>query len=131
MSPPPARSPAAADPVELAKLATGRHSDPHRLLGIHPVKGGAVVRAYHPDATLAECVIDGEPDVPMLPLGVPGMFGAFLQGRSLPLRYRLRFRFPAGGVWEQDECVLQRMHGAETSARHGSDTFRWAAHGRD
>ncbi len=97
------RSPAAADPAELAQLTAGKHSDPHRLLGIHPVKDGAVVRAYHPDAVSAECVLEGEPAVPMTPLGVPGTFGAHLQGRSLPLRYRLRFRFAAGGVWEQDD----------------------------
>jgi 1,4-alpha-glucan branching enzyme len=98
-----ARSPAAADPAELAELAAGKHSDPHRLLGIHPVKGGAVVRAYHPDAASAECVIEDGPGVAMAALGVPGMFGAFLEGRSLPLRYRLRFRFSGGGVWEQDD----------------------------
>jgi 1,4-alpha-glucan branching enzyme len=39
----------------------------------------------------------------MTSLGVPGVFGALLQGRSLPLRYRLRFRFPGGGVWEQED----------------------------
>ena len=98
-----ARSPAAADPAELAQLAAGKHSDPHRLLGSHPVKGGAVVRAYHPDAVSAECVLEGGPGVAMAPLGVPGTFGAFLEGRSLPLLYRLRFRFPGGGVWEQDD----------------------------
>ncbi|HUQ14873.1 MAG TPA: alpha-amylase family glycosyl hydrolase, partial [Gemmatimonadales bacterium] len=103
MSRAPARSPAAADPTELAQLGAGKHSDPHRLLGSHPVKGGAVVRAYHPDAVSAECVLEGGPGVAMAPLGVPGTFGAFLEGRSLPLRYRLRFRFPGGGVWEQDD----------------------------
>jgi 1,4-alpha-glucan branching enzyme len=103
MSRAPARSPAAADPVELAQLVAGKHADPHRLLGSHPVKGGAVVRAYHPDAVSAECVLEGGHGVAMTSLGVPGTFGAFLEGRSLPLRYRLRFRFPGGGVWEQDD----------------------------
>jgi 1,4-alpha-glucan branching enzyme len=32
-----------------------------------------------------------------------GFFGAYLQGRSLPLRYRLRLHFVGGGVWEQDD----------------------------
>ncbi|CAN5898949.1 1,4-alpha-glucan branching protein GlgB [soil metagenome] len=97
------RSPAAADPAELAQLAAGRHSDPHRLLGSHPVKGGVVVRAFHPEAVSGECVLEGGPDVPMTSLGQPGMFGAFLQERQLPLRHRLRFRFPGGGAWEQDD----------------------------
>jgi 1,4-alpha-glucan branching enzyme len=98
-----ARSPAGADPAELAQLVAGKHADPHRLLGSHPVKDGAVVRAYHPDAVSAECVLEGGPDVPMTPLGVPGTFGAFLKGRSPPFRYRLRFRFAGGGVWEQED----------------------------
>ncbi|MGH7581241.1 MAG: 1,4-alpha-glucan branching enzyme, partial [Gemmatimonadales bacterium] len=98
-----ARGPIAADPAELARLAAGRHADPHGILGAHPVRNGVVVRAYHPEAAGAECVVEGGPEAAMLPLGVPGMFGVFLQGRSLPLRYRLRFRFPGGGVWEQDD----------------------------
>jgi 1,4-alpha-glucan branching enzyme len=32
-----------------------------------------------------------------------GYFGAFLQGASFPLRYRLRFRFTGGGAWEQED----------------------------
>ena len=92
----------AADPVELEAVAAGRHGDPHRVLGAHPGRGGVVVRAYHPDATAAECVLtDGT--VALEPLPVKGFFGVFLQGRSLPLRYRLRFHFAGGGVWEQDD----------------------------
>jgi 1,4-alpha-glucan branching enzyme len=98
-----AKPSAAADPAELAQLAAGTHADPHRLLGVHPVKGGAVVRAYHPEAAGAECVVEGGPDVAMASLGVPGVFGAVVTGRKLPLRYRLRFRFAGGGVWEQDD----------------------------
>jgi 1,4-alpha-glucan branching enzyme len=97
------RSPAAADPAELAQLVAGKHGDPHRILGAHPVKNGAVVRAYHPDATAAECVLEDGSAPAMTSLGPPGMFGAFLKGASLPLRYRLRFRFPGGGIWEQDD----------------------------
>jgi 1,4-alpha-glucan branching enzyme len=98
-----ARPPFAVDPAELASLATGRHADPHRVLGAHPARGGVVVRACHPDATAAECVpADGAP-VAMRPLQAAGYFGAFLDGRSLPLRYRLRFHFAGGRVWEQED----------------------------
>ncbi|MBA3318660.1 MAG: 1,4-alpha-glucan branching protein GlgB, partial [Gemmatimonadales bacterium] len=31
------------------------------------------------------------------------MFGGLIEGASPPLRYRLRFRFPGGGVWEQED----------------------------
>ena len=32
-----------------------------------------------------------------------GYFGAVLRGASAPLRYRLRFHFAGGGVWEQED----------------------------
>ena len=93
----------AVDPVQLGALAAGRHADPHSVLGAHPGRGGVVVRAYHPDATAAECVQTDGTAAAMEPLPAKGFFGVFLQGRSLPLRYRLRFHFAGGGVWEQDD----------------------------
>ena len=98
-----ARKPFAVDAAELQALAVGRHSEPHRILGAHPFRAGVVVRACHPDATAAECVLADGTAVTMERLAAAGYFGAFLQGRSLPLRYRLRFRFAGGGVWEQDD----------------------------
>jgi 1,4-alpha-glucan branching enzyme len=99
----PARSAIAVDPAELVKLAAGRHADPHRILGAHPVKEGVVVRALHPDATGAECLVEGGSEVAMQPLGASGMFGVLLPGAAMPVRYRLRFRFAGGGAWEQDD----------------------------
>ena len=97
------RPPFAVDPAELKSLAAGRHSDPHRILGAHPAGGGVMVRACHPDATAAECVLPDGTGVAMEPLAVRGYFGALLQGQALPLRYRLRFHFVGGGVWEQED----------------------------
>jgi 1,4-alpha-glucan branching enzyme len=97
-----ARAPYAVEASELQALAAGRHADPHRVLGAHPVDGGVVVRAAHPDATAAECVLADGSAIAMGPLAV-GYFGAFLQGASFPLRYRLRFRFTGGGAWEQED----------------------------
>jgi 1,4-alpha-glucan branching enzyme len=91
------------DPAELASLAAGRHSDPHRILGAHPAQGGVVIRACHPEAASAECVLPDGTEVPLEPLGPAGYFGGFLRGRALPLRYRLRFHFPGGGAWEQED----------------------------
>jgi 1,4-alpha-glucan branching enzyme len=98
-----ARPPFAVEPTELEALAAGRHADPHRILGAHPVRGGVAVRARHPDATAAECVLDDGTVVAMEPLAAPGYFGVFVQGRTLPMRYRLRFHFPGSGVWEQED----------------------------
>jgi 1,4-alpha-glucan branching enzyme len=93
-------------PVDLARLLAGDHSSPHSVLGAHPAVvdqlAGVVVRAYHPDAERAECVLaDGETHA-LAPVA-PGLFAAFLPGETLPLRYRLRFRFPGGGVWDRGD----------------------------
>jgi len=98
-----ARPPFAVDAVELQALAAGRHAEPHRILGAHPARGGVVVRGCHPDATAAECVLPDGTVVAMEPLKVAGYFGAFVRGASAPLRYRLRFHFAGGGVWEQED----------------------------
>ncbi len=98
-----ARDPAAPDPTELAQLTAGTHSDPHHLLGAHPTDGGVVIRALHPDAVAAECLLEDGRVLAMTPLGKSGVFAAVLEGRTLPLRYRFRFQFAGGGVWEQDD----------------------------
>ena len=98
-----ARDPAAPDPTELAQLTAGTHPDPHHLLGAHPTDGGVVIRALHPDAVAAECLLEDGRAVTMAPLGKSGVFAAVLEGRTLPLRYRFRFQFAGGGAWEQDD----------------------------
>jgi 1,4-alpha-glucan branching enzyme len=39
----------------------------------------------------------------MEPIGEGGLFAVFLEGRSLPLRYRLGFEFPSGARWERED----------------------------
>jgi 1,4-alpha-glucan branching enzyme len=88
---------------EVTRLISGRHPDPHRVLGAHPAGWGVVVRALHPDAESAECLPEHGAPVPMTRFGHAGVFTAFLPGNHLPLRYRFRFRFPGGATWEQDD----------------------------
>jgi 1,4-alpha-glucan branching enzyme len=90
------------DRTELAHLRQGRHSDPHRILGAHPETGGVVVRAMHPDAAWAECLVEGAAPVRM-GVTAPGIFEVRLPGRTLPLRYRLRFGFAGGDTWDQED----------------------------
>ncbi len=96
------------DPGELARLVTGDHSEPHRVLGAHPAweagRAGAVVRAFHPDAVAAECLLaSGGPPFAMHSLGPGGVFGLFLPDLSLPLAYRVRFHFADGQIWERED----------------------------
>ena len=79
--------------------------DPHRLLGAHSGKvdgvEGITVRAWHPEAASITIVLpDGKAPVPMSPLVIPGLFGVWLPGLSLPCAYTLRFEYKSGGSWE-------------------------------
>jgi 1,4-alpha-glucan branching enzyme len=92
--------------ADLERVRRGTHHDPHAVLGAHPAQAGAergaVVRAFHPDAVSAQLLPAGAPATAMTPLG-GGLFAAFLHGRPLPLRYRLRFDFADGTRWERSD----------------------------
>jgi 1,4-alpha-glucan branching enzyme len=99
----PAPRPSAMD---VRRLQAGDMAEPHGLLGAHPasVEGlaGIAIRAWHPDAASVECVLASGAVVDM-PSQARGLFGVFLPGETLPLRYRLRFHFANGGTWERDD----------------------------
>jgi 1,4-alpha-glucan branching enzyme len=64
---------------------------------------GLVVRAWHPDAVAVDVLWpDGDP-TPLDRDRDWGLFSAFVARRAAPARYRLRFRFPDGNVWERDD----------------------------
>ena len=99
--------PPSVEPGVLARLLAGRHTDPHSVLGAHPTfaggRRGVVVRARQPDAIRAECVME-DGSVVALSREVEALFSAFIPGATLPMRYRLRFHFPDGAVWERDDA---------------------------
>ncbi|HVN38427.1 MAG TPA: 1,4-alpha-glucan branching protein GlgB [Myxococcota bacterium] len=92
---------------EVARLAGGVHTDPHRVLGAHAASQdgveGCAVRAFHPDAIAVECLQDDAPAVAMTRADPRGLFACFLPGRRPPLRYRLRFHFADGRSWQRDD----------------------------
>jgi len=92
--------------MDLARLLAGEHTDPHAVLGAHPASvgeaEGVVVRAFHPDAQAVECVVAGG-ETHAMERVQGGLFSAFLAGATLPLRYRLRFHFAGGSVWERGD----------------------------
>jgi len=93
-------------PPDAARLVAGAHASPHDILGAHPVPGGVVVRALHPEAVAATLVLandDGSPREERAMERRGGLFVAFLEGGALPLRYRLRFRFASGADWERED----------------------------
>src|SRR5687768_8527518 len=99
-------SPPAADMETVRRLLSGNHASPHSILGAHAatVHGtpGVVLRAMHPDAIAIEVLPEGREPVPM-ERETGALFSAFLPKATLPMRYRLRFHFAGGAVWERDD----------------------------
>ncbi|MGH7665559.1 MAG: 1,4-alpha-glucan branching protein GlgB [Gemmatimonadaceae bacterium] len=96
------------DTADRARLLAGEHNSPHGVLGAHPVTldgtAGIAVRAYHPDATSVECIAgDCGATIALERDGSGGMFAAFLPGKAMPFRYRLRFGFPDGTSQERGD----------------------------
>ncbi len=91
------------DPLFRA-LASGDLAEPQRLLGPHRRKGARAwrVRAHHPDARAAWCLVEGKRDVPMQPAPAAGLFECDLTSRNTP-RYRLRFEFADGNRCEAED----------------------------
>ena len=92
--------------ADMARLAAGEHTDPHRILGAHTATrgavAGAVIRAFHPDASGVDALLGDDRSVALDPVG-QGVFEGFVPGATLPLRYRLQFRFAGGGTWERGD----------------------------
>ena len=89
------------------RLKAYDHHDPHGVLGAHPAtesdRSGVIVRAFHPDATVADCLLESGETVPLEPIAEGGLFAAFIENARLPLRYRLRFGLLDGSFWERGD----------------------------
>ena len=72
--------------ADLARLAAGEHADPHRILGAHAATRGAdrgaVIRAFHPDASAVDALLGDGRSVALDPVG-RGLFEAFVSGAPL------------------------------------------------
>lgn len=102
----PRPSPENIAPSAAAALRTAEHASPHDVLGAHAVVvdgvAGAVLRAFHPGAVAATCLLPGGEALSLKAVD-DGLFALFLPGRGLPLRYRLRFDFADGASWERGD----------------------------
>ena len=100
------REPRAGAP-EWDALVAGDCANPHAILGAHSERRGArhgvCLRALHPDAIAVETLLPGGDAVALERVHAGGLFAAFVPNRSLPLDYRLRFRFADGSVWERED----------------------------
>jgi 1,4-alpha-glucan branching enzyme len=98
--PPPHRTPIAAE--EIAALAGGDHADPHHVLGPHPGPSGTELRAFHPDAVRATCLLPDGRAVALEPANHTGLFTGNV-GETAPPGYQVRFEFADGSVWQYED----------------------------
>ncbi len=89
---------------DVLRLVRGDDHEPHVILGAHPGRvggrAGAVIRAFHPDATAVEAVLADGATVPLARVGAGGLFAGFAKGLRLPVHPRLRYLFADGNAWE-------------------------------
>ena len=83
------------------RLIAGEHTEPHAVLGAHPVGDGqgTVIRAFHPDAASAAFLPATGGDATAMEARGNGLFAVRVSA-TLPFHYRIRFTFPSGETWE-------------------------------
>jgi 1,4-alpha-glucan branching enzyme len=84
---------------EFELVVARRHSDPHHVLGAHPVDDGVVVRVFRPDARGVLARVDGGDGVVLEQRHPAGLFEGLVHGARLPLRYDLEVSYPDGNVF--------------------------------
>jgi len=83
---------------DIERLVARDHPEPHRLLGAHPVEGGAVVRVLRPEAEAVSVVREGAGPARLELCHPAGLWEGVVPGLEAPFRYRLEVRY-AGGTY--------------------------------
>ncbi|HYY57766.1 MAG TPA: hypothetical protein VE842_10570, partial [Pyrinomonadaceae bacterium] len=86
---------------ELRRLLGFKHPDPHSVLGVHPSREGAIVRAYRPEAQSVELLIGRERPRPMTRSHAAGLFELLVRDRTEAFPYRLRVTYADGNTFTQ------------------------------
>ncbi len=94
------------DGLDLERLVSGQHHDPHSLLGPHPVRDDdgrdwVVIRGWRPDA-IDMVILAGEQRIEMSRVHGAGVFAGVMEGPDIP-DYRLEATYPDGGVAAADD----------------------------
>jgi 1,4-alpha-glucan branching enzyme len=96
----------AVDGLDLERLVSGQHHDPHSLLGPHPVRDDdgrdwVVIRGWRPGA-VDMVILAGEQRIEMSRVHGAGVFAGVLEGPDIP-DYRLEAAYPDGVVAAADD----------------------------
>src|SRR5216684_4809614 len=76
--------------TELNRLLALKHRDPHRLLGAHESNGGVIFRAFRPNATKVEVLIERKKPQPLVKTHEAGLFETVVPDLSGIPSYRFR-----------------------------------------
>ena len=86
--------------VEVARLISGEHQDPHRLLGRHQAGGETVIRALRPSAMAMRVQVADGGQIDMEQVHEGGLFSVVVPGAADG--YRLEADYPSGLVTFDD-----------------------------
>ena len=99
---------AAVEEVHL--IVRAEHSDPHHVLGAHPIetdgRPAIAVRAFLPDAAAAWVIrktVSGSEALPLERIHRDGFFEAVVRGESRIFPYRIRAKNQGGGEYEFED----------------------------
>jgi 1,4-alpha-glucan branching enzyme len=90
---------------ELDALARREHPEPHAILGAHPAgdNGGVVIRALRPSAESVSVKPSKGKTVALEQIHPAGIFEGTIENAKLPLRYKLKVDYGAGGKFTLDD----------------------------
>jgi 1,4-alpha-glucan branching enzyme len=83
---------------EMARLLRLQHSDPHAILGAHPLADGIAIRALRPDAEQVSVLADGGAPLRMTRRDPAGLFEILIEDRRQVFPYKLRVQRTDGSV---------------------------------
>ncbi len=87
---------------ELERLFQLTHHDPHSILGARPTPHGVLVRAWRPDASEVELLIEGEGPRALMRTHEAGLFELLIEDRSQTFSYQLRTHYAADNFTHRD-----------------------------
>jgi len=80
---------------DLRRLLELRHRDPHSILGAHLTNGGAIIRAYRPEAVQISVLLDDQEPRAMIARPEPGLFEVAVAEKGPEIfRHRLEIEYP-------------------------------------
>jgi 1,4-alpha-glucan branching enzyme len=88
---------------ELDSLVRREHSNPHEVLGAHPVADGVVVRALRPAACSITALLEDGTRIELEQIHAGGVFEGLIEGASMPVRYRLEIDYGTAGTYTIDD----------------------------